>query len=168
VVEDLAGLGRAVEKFLGLVQSSVGTLYRPRAIRHEGQAKADIEAYKVVTVAKATVEARRISLEADQELAARAVVRLRHEELTKQENLESIINLTIPRIENSTIDDEVDKDWLFGFFESCASVSNTDIQDLWSKVLVEKVTRRSQLYPDSSRIRGSPLPNGAIRILPNG
>jgi len=39
--------------------------------------------------------------------------------------------------------------------------------------LVKKVSKvgvrnRIEVYPDSARIRRPPLPNGAIRILPNG
>ena len=109
-MEDLAGIGRAVEKFLGLVQSSIGTLYRPRALRQEGKAKADAGAYQLVTEAKAAAEVSLINFEAEQTLAERTAARLRHQEMTKQENLESIIDRTIPRIEHQTISSNVDED----------------------------------------------------------
>ena len=65
----------------------------------------------------------------------RAIARLRHQELTKQKNIESIIDQTIPKIENKSIENEVDKDWLSYFFESCAGVSEARIQALWSDCL---------------------------------
>jgi hypothetical protein len=34
--------------------------------------------------------------------------------------------------------------------------------------IMEAVAQKIMIYSDSPRIRRSPLPNGAIRILPNG
>ncbi len=56
-MEDIGRVGCAAEKFLDLIQSAVGTLYRPRAIRLDGRAAAEAEAYKIVALAKADKEA---------------------------------------------------------------------------------------------------------------
>jgi Protein of unknown function (DUF2806) len=151
-MEDLTGFGRATEKFLELVQSSIGTLYRPRAIRKEGEANARVEAYKVITLAKANNEARQLALDGEQALAERAISRLRHQELNKQKNLESIIDRTIPKIEGGSIEDAVDKDWLSYFFESCSTISEDKVQTIWSDVLASKIT-------------GEPLPRKIIDCL---
>ena len=60
--------------------------------------------------------------------------------MSKQRNIESIIDQTIPKIEQESINAEVDKDWLSYFFESCASISEEKIQTLWSDVLASKLT----------------------------
>jgi hypothetical protein len=153
-LEDFTGIGRATGKFLELVQSSIGTLYRPRAIRKEGEAVADAEAYKVIALAKANNEARQITLDGQQALAERAVERLRHQELNKQKNLEAIIDQTIPKIEEKeeAVEVTVDKDWLSYFFESCATVSEEKVQALWCDVL-------------ASKIGGENLPRKAIDCL---
>lgn len=159
-MEDLAGIGRAAERFLELVQSSIGTLYRPRAIRRDGKAAADAEAYKIIALAKANNEARLIAFDGEQALAERAIERLRHQELNKQRNIESIIDQTIPKIEQEsveeadeeTVEEAVDKDWLSYFFESCATVSEEKLQALWSDVLASKIT-------------GEDLPRKAIDCL---
>jgi hypothetical protein len=93
-MEDLAGFGKATEKFFSLIESAVGTLYRPEAIRAEGRAIADAEAYKVVALARAEAEAKGIQTDSQQELAERAVARIRHQELLKQSNIDSIVEIT--------------------------------------------------------------------------
>jgi hypothetical protein len=144
-MEDLGGFGRAAEKFFDLISSSVGTLYKPRAIRTEGKAKADADAYQVVAMAKAQGESKLIASEADQALAERAFARLRQQEMTKQVNVESIIEKTSIEIDGKKVADEVDKDWMFYFFESCSTISDETIQKYWAQVLAQKVTGNSRL-----------------------
>src|SRR5260221_476641 len=139
-MEDLAGIGRATEKFLEIVRSSIGTLYRPGAIRNEGEARARAEAYRMIELAKADVEVRQIEQNGEEALAQRAISRLRHQEMNKQKNIETIIDQTVPKIEREAIEDSIDKDWLSHFFESCANVSEEKIQSLWSDVLASKLT----------------------------
>jgi hypothetical protein len=91
-MDDLAGFGKAAEKFLALLESSVGALYRPRAIRREGKAAADTEAYKLVALANAEVKASIVKADGQYDLEQRALNRIRQQELTKQTNIESIEN----------------------------------------------------------------------------
>jgi len=144
-MEDLGGFGRAAEKFLALIESSIGTLYKPRSIRNEGRAQADADSYKIVTLARADKTAKLIHADVEQELAERAVARLCHQEMLKQSNIESIVDKAAEEIGDADIGDEVDQDWMHFFFESCATVSNEKVQGLWSKVLARKVTSRREL-----------------------
>jgi hypothetical protein len=143
-ISDLAGMGKAVDKFLSLVEATVGTLYRPRAIRKEGQAQIEFEANKVVALARAENEVRLIRAEGDANLAERAIARLRSQEIFKQSNIEAIVDKTIPKIENQEIKEDIDKDWLHYFFDSCSGISNESVQELWSKVLAQKITSSAE------------------------
>jgi hypothetical protein len=144
-MEDLGGFGRAAEKFLGLIESSVGKLYRPRAIRQEGRALADAEAYKIISIAKADQAARLINYETEHALAERAVARLREQEMAKQFNIEAIVDKAAEELGTREVNDELDKDWLHYFFEGCATISNAEIQGLWAKVLAGKATSGRQI-----------------------
>ncbi|MBR1170382.1 DUF2806 domain-containing protein [Bradyrhizobium liaoningense] len=144
-MDDLAGLGKAAEKFLSLIQDSIGTLYRPKAIRKEGRASAEAEAYRIVAMARANAVAAQIAADSEEALAQRAALRLRHEEMRKQENIEAIIDQTISKLEGEAVEDDVDRDWISYFFESCAGVSDAKIQELWSNILASKVTGNERL-----------------------
>jgi hypothetical protein len=145
-MNDLIGVGRAVEKFLELVQSSIGTLYRPRAIRKEGQAQAEADAYRLAMLAEVQKRANRTVSDPDRDLAERALARLRHQEIFKQSNIETIVDATTKLLEGEhDVRDNIDRDWLHYFFESCSIVSDKNVQELWSKILARKVTSESRI-----------------------
>jgi hypothetical protein len=139
-MDDLAGLGKAAEKFFALIESSVGTLYRPRAIREEGKAAAETEAYKVLALANAEVKAAAIKADGQYELEQRAISRIRQQELVKQSNIESIIALAAKETKDSDVNLDADKDWLHYFFENCGSISDKEVQAIWAKVLASGAT----------------------------
>jgi hypothetical protein len=139
-IKDLAGLGHAAEKFLSLIESSIGSLYRPKSIRAEGKAQADVEAYKLLVVARAQSEAKIIEADAEQQLEERALRRMRQQELSKQLNIESIVDQAIDEVGAKDVNEDSDPDWLSFFFESCATISDKKVQGLWARLLAEKVT----------------------------
>jgi hypothetical protein len=166
-MEDLGGIGRATEKFLAVIQSAIGTVYRPRALRLEGRAAADAEAYKIVALAKAEKEARLVRSDADAELAERAVARLRHQEMTKQLNIESTIDRAISELDNHKINDNIDIDWFRYFFDNCGSISDSQVQALWAKVLARQATSNqamSRKLIDCLRWLDSELANQFIQL----
>lgn len=168
-MDDLAGFGKAAERFFALVESSIGTLYRPRAIRTEGKASAEVEAYKVIAIANANAKANIISADNQGELERRAIARLRQQELTKQTNIESIVQSAAERIKDRKINEEADKDWLNYFFDECSNVSNKDVQQLWAKVLARQVTskrRLSRKLIDCLRWLDSDLAKDFIKLAP--
>ena len=121
-IKDLGGIGHATEKFLDAIQSAIGALYRPRSLLLEGRASADVEAYKMVALAKAERESQLIRSDAEQELAARAVERLRHQETVKQLNMESIVDKALNELGEDEVGENVDVDWLHYFFDSCGNI----------------------------------------------
>jgi len=168
-MDDLAGFGKAAERFFGLIESSVGALYKPRALRKEGAAAADAEAYKLVALANAKAKADLIQFESQQDLEQRAVNRLRQQELTKQSNIEAIVAAAVNDIGDSKVNQSADKDWLNYFFEACAGVSDEDVQKLWAKVLAKQaISDRglSRKLVDCLRWTDGPLAEQFMQLAP--
>jgi hypothetical protein len=82
--KDLVGLGKAVKTVADAVRGAVSTLYRPTAIKKEGKARAEVEAYRVETLAQAEVRAAIIKEEGSRELAERARRRFLFEQMTQK------------------------------------------------------------------------------------
>ncbi len=142
-MDDLAGLGKVAQALLQAIQSAVGTMYRPRAIRNERKAAADAEAYKIITTARALASARIV--EADMgELVERAAMRFVQEEINKQANIEAIVDRTIACLESDKIRAESiitpDPNFLLDFFEKCSHASNDKIREIWARILAGKVS----------------------------
>ena len=104
-------------------------MWEPTQIRRVAQAKADA----AMTLAKADI--------AIDEVKRRAVRRFVEEETRKQLNMESIVNKAIQDVDSNAPTSDVEDDWITNFFDRCRSVSDSDMQALWSRILL----RRSQL-----------------------
>jgi len=149
-MNDLLGLGKTTDKLISTVERALGAVYRPYGIRREADAEAyrlntledaktDAQVRNTVELARAKTEANIILAEGQQTLEARLQARLRHEVLRQQQNIERIVvgALTEPQPESGV--EDVDEDWLTGFFEHAQKVSGAEMQALWSRVLVLEV-----------------------------
>ncbi|WP_081087905.1 TIGR03899 family protein [Burkholderia cepacia] len=149
-MDDLLGLGKGTGKLLAVVERAVGTLYRPYGIKRE----ADAEDYKqrladatkresnskdIIESAKAQVKASMILAEGQQELEARTQARIRHEAMREQQNIENVVAGAFENIPSEVSAADVDDDWLTSFFKLARTVSGTEMQALWSKVLAREV-----------------------------
>lgn len=152
MMEDIVGLGKAAEKLLEVVSRGVGTLYRPRAIRME----ADARAYETRVLGKATAEVdterARLAVLAEldrttmpagteAQLAERARERFLRRELKRQRNIESITDAAFEELPEDVSDVPVDDDWCRRFFNVAEDVSDASIQVLWARVLAGEVSR---------------------------
>ncbi|WP_105614348.1 DUF2806 domain-containing protein [Vallitalea okinawensis] len=126
--EELSAFSEPVTKLVEKVASAIGVLYEPRRIRRK--ASADAEALLIST--RANIDAK--------ELASRAAYRLTIQEIKYQKNIETILENAINYIDHSdTYNEDVDEDFLINFFENCKSVSENELQQLWSKILATTV-----------------------------
>ncbi len=80
----------------------------------------------------------------------RAKSRVIHKRTVEQENIEAITNHATKDILNTKAvsDKEVNKDWIFKFFNLAEQVSEQDMQMIWGKILAGEVKR-----PNSYSIR---------------
>ena len=117
------GLTKPVTVLIEKISSAVGIVYEPTRIRR---------------VAHAEANADRIMAQSDieiDEIRRRAANRFIEEETRKQLNMESIVEKAIQNVEPDAPTEEVEDDWITNFFEKCRSVSDDEMQGLWSRIL---------------------------------
>ena len=117
------GLTKPATVLIEKVSDAVGALWEPRQIRRVAQAQADA----AMTLAKADIEIN--------EVQRRAAQRFVDEETRKQLNMETILNTAIPDINANAPTEDVEGDWITNFFDKCRSVSDNEMQLLWSRIL---------------------------------
>ena len=171
MVSDLGGLGQIGTALINAFQNAVGTLYRPTAIRHEGAAESDVEAYKIVKLAEAHRQAQLISggaeladISSGQEkdgLRERAGARLVRTETIRQSNLERIARESLEFAKEfedaGSSSRPIDDDWMSAFIGYAQNVSEQDIRRLWAQILA------SQAVKDRPKISRATL--DALRLL---
>jgi len=151
-VKDLVGLSKPLEKLIEVVSSAVGTVYRPRQIRSD----ADAKAYEIKMLERAKVEAEldgssarfhalqdRVSAIAKEypELAERAKQRLLAREIEGQLNVEQIADQAVLALPAAVSNEPVSADWRRKFFMEAENVCEVDMQALWGKVLAGEIAQ---------------------------
>ena len=151
-IKDLAGLSGPMTKLIEVVSSAIGTIYRPRSIKAEAEAKA----YEVKTLSRAAAEAEvaskaietqaiedRISTIAREnpELAERARKRLLTREIEGQFNVEQIAEQASLALPSAVSVEPVNADWRRKFFQEAENVCESDMQELWGKVLAGEIAQ---------------------------
>ena len=117
------GLTKPATVLINKISNAVGTLWEPKQIRRVAQAKADA----AMTLAKGDIEI--------DEVKRRAANRFVEEETRKQLNMESIVDKAIQDVNSDAPTEDVEDDWITNFFDKCRSVSDDDMQGLWSRIL---------------------------------
>ena len=117
------GLTKPVTVLIEKISNAVGTLWEPKQIRRVAQADAD--AAMILTIGEIEVDGVR----------RRAAQRFVDEETRKQLNMESIVDKTIQDVDPNAPTGDVEDDWITNFFDKCRSVSDDDMQRLWSRIL---------------------------------
>ena len=125
---NLGDLSKPATVLIEKVCNAVGVIYEPTRIRRKAAAEA--EASKIAAVA---------SLEL-RDIEQRALERLVHQEARKQENIESITANAARALPSSAKVDALDEDWVAHFFKQCDTVSDKEMQSLWSRLLAGEAT----------------------------
>ena len=150
-IKDLAGVSEPAKKLIKVVSNGIGTVFRPRAMRNEANAKA----YEIRTIAAAeadanTVKARgqlqtkmeRINALAagNPELVERAKLRLLAREIEGQQNVEAIAEHALISLPAAVSEQPVAEDWRRIFFLGAENICDQDLQLLWGEILAGEVT----------------------------
>ena len=128
---DLINLGDLSKPATVLVEkvcNAVGIVYEPTRIRRRAQAEAD--AQQILAVGQ---------IEADA-LQRRALERLVHQEARKQANIEGITAQAAKSLPSNAKVESLDEDWVAHFFNQCDTVSDIEMQSLWSRLLAGEAT----------------------------
>lgn len=133
--------GKPIEKLLDVVSNAIGTVYKPRAIRKE----ADAKAYELKVISRAKAEALVESKEIKAEYFNRIEKRITYQQLTKQQNIDNVVDIAVEQLsyEDTVSDKEVNKDWATRFFNIAEDISDEEMQYLWGKILAGEVKQPS-------------------------
>lgn len=123
---NLGDLSKPATVLIEKISDAVGGVFKP---------------YQIKRIAKAKAEASLIEAESQiqiTELHRRAMYRFVEEEAQKQANIESITSKAIPLLEYKSEPENVDDDWITNFFDKCRIVSDSEMQQLWSRILANE------------------------------
>lgn len=125
---NLGDLSKPATVLVEKVCNAVGIIYEPTRIKRKAHAEA--EASKIAALAQIELK----------DIEQRALERLVHQEARKQENIESITAQAANALPPAAKVEALDEDWVAHFFKQCDSVSDKEMQSLWSRLLVGEAT----------------------------
>ena len=120
---NLGDISKPATVLIEKVSNAVGVLYEPRRIKNK--AKAEAESDKIKALASIELS----------EIQERAIHRMVDQETRKQENIESITAQAIESLDADAKVEELEEDWVAHLFKQCDTVSDKEMQSLWSKLL---------------------------------
>jgi len=166
---DLGSISEPITKLIETVSNAIGVLYEPKQIVRKAiaekeaaiiRAEADVEIDKIHSRAEKEKEQQQedaqgvislaYKLSASQELQrdvqiesieVRTQKRISIQEIRRQINTESIINKAVKYLPEKVSDEKVDDDWVRFFFNYAQDISNSDIQNIWAKLLAGEVAK---------------------------
>ena len=131
---NLGDLGKPVDTLINKISDATGVLYEPRRIRRKAEAESDA----AIISAKAEAAVDIINAESEIEIAdlhQRTVQRRVKEDMRDQRNMEDIIAQAVPDVNEEAKPDAMEDDWVANFFDKCRTVSDSEMQSLWARVL---------------------------------
>jgi hypothetical protein len=129
---DLTPISAPLTKLIEVVAKGIGVVYEP---------------IHAVRMAKAHAKAELILADADDkilDIKQRAAKRVVYTEITRQENIESILDIAAAELPPAVQAESVDQDWSRQFFIGAQDVSEKEIQQLWARILVGEVSHPGQ------------------------
>lgn len=109
--------------------NAVGVLYEPTRMRRLARAEADAE--KIKALAKIELS----------QIEERAIERLLYQEARKQDNIEQIAAQAASQLPPNADVASMDEDWIAHLFKQCDTVSDKQMQSLWSGLLAGEATK---------------------------
>ncbi|MGJ3523566.1 DUF2806 domain-containing protein [Nitratidesulfovibrio sp. D1] len=121
-------------ELISTISKATGTFFKPWIITRN--AKAEAKAAEAQARAKAlTDEILTESQIKTTELKLRALTRFTTEEIRKQINIDTILDIALPLLSNGAKSREIDSDWVHNFINKSSQFSDADMQNLWGRIL---------------------------------
>lgn len=120
---NLGDLTKPADTLIKKVSKAVGGVFAPYQIKRIAKAEAEAAIIKAQTEIQVT------------DLHRRAMHRFIEEEAHRQKNIEEITSKALPQLDAGAKPDAIEDDWVTNFFDKSRIVSDTEMQDLWSRVL---------------------------------
>lgn len=126
---NLGDLSKPATVLIEKISAAVGALYEPRQIKRIAQAEAEAE--KIKALAQIEISA----------IQQRALIRMVQEEGRNQENIERITAGAAEQLDSNADPSKMENDWIANFFEKCKTISDSEMQSLWSALLAGEANR---------------------------
>lgn len=120
---NLGEISKPADTLIKKISKAVGGVFAPYQVKRLAKAEAEAAIIKAQTEIEVT------------DLHRRAMHRFIEEEAHRQKNIEDITSKAIPQLKKGAKPEEVEDDWVTNFFDKSRIVSDTQMQDLWSRVL---------------------------------
>ena len=120
---NIGELAKPATVLIEKVSDAVGCLYEPTKIKR--LASADSEAARIISESHIQIT----------DLERRAAQRWLKEEAIQQKNMEDIIAKAIPMLRDDANPATMGNDWIANFFAKTRIVSDSQMQDLWARIL---------------------------------
>jgi hypothetical protein len=122
-IVSLGDITKPADTLIKKISNAVGGVFAPFQIKRIAKAEAEAAIIKAQTEIQIT------------DLHRRAMHRFIEEEAFRQQNMESITSKALPQLEANSNPDKMEDDWVSNFFDKSRIVSDTEMQDLWARVL---------------------------------
>ena len=136
------------EKLISAVSGAIGKAYEPRHIKKMAEAKA-YELKQIADVVRNNSDvpivynSDGVSIDTSnyEEIAKRASCRLAFQEITKQQNIESVADKAYEELlgEECVSSEPVSQDWMARFFNSVGDISDEKMQEIWAHILAGEI-----------------------------
>ena len=146
--EMVQALVSPAEKLIEAVSGAIGKVYEPKHIRN----MADAKAYELQVISDTVRNnsdvpivygSTGVSIDTSdfEQIVKRASIRLTHQEITKQQNIEAVVDNAYEELENveNVSSKPVKPDWMFRFFNSVENISDKDMQTIWGHILAGEI-----------------------------
>ena len=131
--------GKPIDKLIEVISKGIGTIYRPRSIRKEAEAKA----YEIELIENAKAKALSKGKEIEFDTYERLQERILSREVKRQNNIDSVAEIAANELKNEeTISEEsVSEDWSTRFFNITEDISDKEMQEIWGRILAGEVKK---------------------------
>lgn len=122
-IVNLGELSKPADTLIKKVSKAVGGYFAPYQIKRVAKAEAEAALIKAQNEIQIT------------DLHRRAMHRFVEEEAQRQNNIEEITAQALPQLKDEAKPDAMEDDWITNYFDKCRLISDTQMQELWSRVL---------------------------------
>jgi hypothetical protein len=131
--------GKPIEKLIDVVSKGIGTLYRPKSIRKEAEAKA----YKIEIIERAKSKALSEGQQIEIDTLTRIEEKIIAQEQKRLNNIDRVVIVAAEDIKDSpsVSEEPVNGDWITRFFNIVEDVSDEEMQIIWGSILSGEVKR---------------------------
>ena len=122
-----SGLAKPATMLIEKISNAFGRHFDPSQAVRMALSEAEANRIRAVSEAETEIEVA--------DLRTRAADRVLNEEMTRQENIETITKKAIPELTGDASPEEIENDWIANYLDKCRIVSDDDMQELWARIL---------------------------------